>query len=176
MEKMTFTTDRTTLTEGEVITVTWDCHEAERVELTIDNGYKATPIALELTGTKRFRLNRSKGRTRLTVTAWVGGKSYSKTIKVKVTDIPTTHAETVDDKGNTISGVNRLTDKIGAWWRKQRTLYNERMAALSPEKRLAVRITRWLVAAIIILPLLPVLGLLALLAIEIYLLVFIRRR
>lgn len=176
MEKMTFTTDRTTLTEGEIITVTWDCHEAERVELTIDNGYKATPIALELTGTKRFRLNRSKGRTRLTVTAWVGGKSYSKTIKVKVLDIPTTHAETVDDKGNTIGGINRLTGKLGAWWRKQRTLYNERMAALTPEKRLALRITRWLVAAIILLPILPVVGLMALLAIEIYLLVFLRRR
>lgn len=176
MDKMTFTTDRTNLTEGEIITVTWDCHEAERVELTIDNGYKATPIDLELTGTKRFRLNRSKGRTRLTITAWVGGKSYSKTIKVKVTEMPTTHAETVDDNGNTVGGAKRLTEKIGAWWRRQRTIYNERMAALTPEKRLAVRITRWLVAAIILLPILPVLGLMGLLAIEIYLLVFIRRR
>ena len=73
MEKMIFTTDRTSLTEGEVITINWDCKSAERTELTIDNGYKATIIPLEVTGEKRFRLNRSKGRTRLTITAWVNG-------------------------------------------------------------------------------------------------------
>ena len=97
MEKMTFKTDRTSLVEGEVITVEWDCLDAERVELSIDNGFKASVVPLEKSGTKRFRLNRSKGRTRLTITAWVGGKSFSKTIKVRVHEMPTTHAETVGD-------------------------------------------------------------------------------
>lgn len=175
MEKMTFTTDTTVLTEGEIITVTWDCHEAERVELTIDNGYKATPIALDLSGTKRFRLNRSKGRTRLTVTAWVGGKSYSKTIKVKVREIPAAHAETVDQNGKRVGGATRLTEKIGAWWRRQSALYKERMQALPPDKRLAVRLTTMLAAAVLLLTLLPVLGLLALVAIVIYLLWYTRR-
>ena len=81
MEKMIFTTDRTTLTEGEVIVINWNCLEAERVELRIDNGYKATVLPLELCGNKRFRLNRSKGRTSLTITARVNGKDYSKTIQ-----------------------------------------------------------------------------------------------
>ena len=176
MEKMTFTTDRTTLTEGEIITVNWDCHEADRVELTIDNGYKATPIALDLAGSKRFRLNRSKGRTRLTITAWVGGKSYSKTIKVKVEEMPTTHAETVDDNGNTVGGARRLTEKIGAWWRRQHSLYKERMDALPPDKRMASRIAVWLAGAVLLLSLMPLLGLFTLIAIKIYEMVYIRRK
>ena len=97
MEKMTFKTDRTSLDEGEVITVEWDCLDAERVELSIDNGYRASVVPLDKAGTKRFRLNRSKGRTRLTITAWVGEKSYSKTIKVRVHEMRTVHAETVGD-------------------------------------------------------------------------------
>ena len=85
MEKrMTFDVDRTTVTEGDVVEVRWDCSGADRVELKIDNGYKASVLPLDITGTKRFRLNRSKGRTRLTITAHVGGKKYSKTLKVRI--------------------------------------------------------------------------------------------
>ena len=62
---MTFTTDRTTVTEGEIVEVRWDCPGAESVDLTIDNGYKTSVIPLEIGGSKRFRLHRSKGRTRL---------------------------------------------------------------------------------------------------------------
>ena len=133
MEKMTFTTDRTSLIEGDIIEITWDCHEAERVELTIDNGYKATAIGLDLVGTKRFRLNRSRGKTKLTLTAWVNGKDYSQTIKVKVYEMPTVEAETVDEKG-------RPVGKASQWWQtyKQRirTSYN----AMTPEKQLATRL------------------------------------
>ena len=57
---MTFKTDRTSLVEGEVITVEWDCLDAERVELSIDNGFKASVVPLEKSGTKRTR-------------KWVGG-------------------------------------------------------------------------------------------------------
>lgn len=173
---MTFTTDRTALDEGEIITVSWDCHEAERVELTIDNGYKATPIALDPAGSKRFRLNRSKGRTRLTVTAWVGGKSFSKTIKVKVREMPTTHAETVDERGRRVGAASGLAAKLGTWWRRQRTAYSTRMEALPPDKRLALRTVWFLCGAILLLPLLPVLGLLALAATAVYLLWYINRR
>lgn len=130
---MTFTTDRTSLTEGEIIEITWDCHEAERVELTIDNGYKATAISLDLTGTKRFRLNRSRGKTKLTLTAWVNGKDYSKTISVRVAEMPVTHAETVDDKG-------RPVGRLRQWWQT----YSQRMrtaySAMPPHKQLATRL------------------------------------
>ena len=141
MNQMTFTTDRTTLTEGEVIEIQWSCPEAERVELSIDNGYKATVLTLETSGTKRFRLNRSKGKTQLTITAWVGGKDYSKTIKVKVNEIPVTKAEAVDQRGNAMG-------RLGEWWNQRvlpkwqswRTGRKAAWNAMPQNKRLAARL------------------------------------
>lgn len=141
MDKMTFTTDRTSLTEGEVIEINWNCSDADRVELSIDNGYKATALPLENSGTKRFRLNRSKGKTHLTMTAWVAGKSYSKTIKVAVKEIPVTRAEAVDQKGNPMG-------RLGEWWNQRvlpkwqamRTGRNAAWQAMPPNKRMAARL------------------------------------
>lgn len=161
MEKMTFTTDRTSLTEGDVITVTWDCHEAERVELTIDNGYKATAIPLDLSGEKRFRLNRSKGKTKLTITAWVGGKNYSKTIKVKVNELRATRAETVGD-----DYASRPPKKgLAAWWQEVTMRWNMAWQAMTPTKKLATRVLLVIAAILLLWPLLRwilPLGLLAL--------------
>lgn len=150
MEKMTFTTDRTSLTEGDVITVTWDCHEAERVELTIDNGYKATAIPLELNGEKRFRLNRSKGKTKLTITAWVGGKNFSKTIKVKVNELRATRAETVGD-----DYASRPPKKgLAAWWQEVTMRWNMAWQAMTPTKKLATRVLLAIAAILLLWPLL----------------------
>lgn len=99
---MTFTTDKHTVTEGDIVEVRWDCPGADSAELTIDNGYKTTNLPLELSGSKRFRLHRSKGRTRLIITAKVEGKQYSKTLKVKVKELPVTKAETIDRRGRRI--------------------------------------------------------------------------
>lgn len=140
MEKMIFTTDLTSLTEGEVITVTWDCKSAERTELTIDNGYKTTAIPLEVSGEKRFRLNRSKGRTRLTITAWVNGKSYSKTIKVRVNELPVTHAETLDSKGHTIGKPQQWLNTLRDRWRLATSQYQRTWQAMPPQKQLASRV------------------------------------
>ena len=150
MEKMTFTTDSTSLTEGDIITVTWDCHEAERVELTIDNGYKATAIPLELSGEKRFRLNRSKGRTRLTIAAWVGGKSYTKTIKVKVKEMRATRAETVGDDYAT----NMPKKGVAAWWQESKVRWNAAWQAMPPTKRLASKVLLALAVILLLWPLL----------------------
>lgn len=150
MEKMTFTADRTSLTEGEVITITWDCKNAERTELTIDNGYKATVIPLEVSGEKRFRLNRSKGRTRLTITAWVNGKDYSKTIKVKVAELPLTHAETVDSKGRTVGKPQQWLNELRNRWRMATTQYRSNWQALPPQKQLASRVLMIIAGALLI--------------------------
>jgi len=123
---MTFDVDRTTVIEGDIVEVKWDCAGADRVELTIDNGYKATAIPLDINGTKRFRLNRSKGRTALTITAWKGEKHGSKTIKVKVKEMPATHAETVDTQGQPISGLSQ-------WWQRTKLRWQQ----MPPDKRTA---------------------------------------
>ncbi len=169
MEKMTFTTDRTSLTEGEIIEITWDCHEAERVVLTIDNGFKTTAIPLDLTGTKRFRLNRSRGKTKLTLTATVNGHDYSKTIKVRVAEMPTVDAETVDDKGRTVSKANQWLQDLGRRWRTS-------WQAMTPQKQLAVKVLTALAVLMLFSRLLPALFFFGLIAIMIWMVVIITRR
>lgn len=169
MEKMTFTTDRTSLTEGEIIEITWDCHEAERVELNIDNGFKATAIALDLTGTKRFRLNRSRGKTKLTLTAWVNGKDYSKTIKVKVYEMPTVEAETVDDKGRTVG-------KSQQWWQTYSQRWRTSWQAMTPQKQLATKVLVALAVLMLFSRLLPALFFFGLIAIMIWMVIIITKR
>ena len=166
MEKrMTFDVDRTSVIEGDVVEVRWDCTGAERVELKIDNGYKATVLPLDISGTKRFRLHRSKGRTSLTITAWKDGKHGSKTIKVRVTDMPTTHAETVDSKGHRVGAFQQ-------WWEQSRL----RLQALPPDKRMATRILLILAGILLISMFIPRLFLLGIAVLAGYLLYIIWKR
>lgn len=166
MEKrMTFDVDRTTVIESDVVEIKWDCTGAERVELKIDNGYKATVLPLDISGTKRFRLHRSKGRTSLTITAWKDGKHGSKTIKVKVTNMPTTHAETVDNKGNKVGSMQQ-------WWQQTKLRFN----ALPPEKRIATRVLLILAAVLLLTFIAPRLLMLGLLGLTGYLLYIIWKR
>lgn len=123
---MTFTVDKTTVTEGDVVQVQWDCAGADRVELKIDNGYRCSVMQLDISGTKRFRLNRSKGRTSLTITAWMGERHGSKTIKVRVKELGTTHAETIDDRGKTVSDAKLR-------WNELQQQFNN----MPPDKRVA---------------------------------------
>lgn len=172
MEKMTFKTDREALVEGEVITVEWDCLEAERVELSIDNGYKASVVPLEKSGTKRFRLNRSKGRTRLTITAWVGGKSYSKTIKVKVREMPTTRTETVGD-----DYAQRPPKKgLAAKWQELQLRWQMAWQAMTPDKKVASRVLIIIAATLLLCLVVPRLLIFGVLAVVAYLVWYIRRK
>ena len=162
---MTFDVDRTSVIEGDVVEVRWDCTGAERVELKIDNGYKATVLPLDISGSKRFKLNRSKGRTALTITAWKDGKHGSKTIKVRVTEMATTHAETVDNEGRSVSGLKQ-------WWQQRRL----RAAALPPEKRMALRVATILAAAMLVGMIIPRLFLLGIAGLIVYLLYIIWKK
>ena len=159
MEKrMTFDVDRTSVVEGDIVEITWDCTGADRVELKIDNGFKATVLPLDIAGSKRFRLHRSKGRTALTITAWKDGKSGSKTLKVRVKEMPTAHAETVDSKGHRVDGVKQ--------WRET---MRRRLQALPPDKRLAARALAILGATLLVSMFLPRLFILGVMALTVYL-------
>lgn len=162
---MTFDVDRTSVTEGDIMEITWDCTGADRVELKIDNGFKATVLPLEITGSKRFRLHRSKGRTALTITAWKDGKHGSKTLKVKVKEIPTTHAETVDSQGKKINDAKQWGEQM-----------KQRLQTLPPDKRMAVRVVWILVATLLVSMFIPRLFLLGITALIVYLLYTIWKR
>lgn len=162
---MTFDVDRTSVTEGDIVEITWDCTGADRVELKIDNGFKATVLPLEITGSKRFRLHRSKGRTALTITAWKDGKHGSKTLKVKVKEIPTTHTETVDSQGKKINDAKQWGEQM-----------KQRLQTLPPDKRMAVRVVWILVATLLVSMFIPRLFLLGITALIVYLLYTIWKR
>ena len=165
---MTFTVDRTTVTEGDIVEIRWDCNGAERVELTIDNGFKASNIPLEIEGTKRFRLNRSKGHTDLTIRVWVDGKEDSKTLKVKVKPIPVTEAETIDEHGHRISGLRQWWQSVMSRW--QSSGGHRRLQDLPPGKRLAVRLIALLALIMLVSIFLPGLISVMLLLLIVYLL------
>ena len=142
---MTFDIDRTTVTEGDIVEVCWDCTGADRVELKIDNGYKASVLNLDITGSKRFRLNRSKGRTALTITTWKEGKHGSKTLKVRVKELPTTQPETIDSQGRTMGPLRQ-------WWNQMQPRWKN----LPADKRMAARVMLILAATLLVSTLLPV--------------------
>ena len=163
--RMTFDIDRTTVTEGDVVEVRWNCTSADRVELKIDNGYKASVLPLDISGTKRFRLNRSKGRTALTITAWKDGKHGSKTIRVRVKEMATTHAETIDQKGRTMGPIRQ-------WWQQTRP----RLQALPAEKRIAMRTLAILAVILLLASFLPAILGIGIVALMIYLLYIIWKK
>lgn len=171
---MTFTIDKTSVTEGDIVEVRWDCPGADSAELTLDNGYKTTTLPLPLNGDKRFRLNRSKGRTKLTITAHVGGKDYSKTLKVKVKEIPVTKAETVDHRGRTVS-------KLRQWlnlpkWQMLLQRYRQGRQAMPQDKRLASRLLLILGVVLLLAAIFPMLLLVGLFALAMYLMWIVLRR
>lgn len=166
MEKrMTFDVDRTSVSEGDIVEIKWDCTGADRVELKIDNGFKTTILPLDISGLKRFRLHRSKGRTALTITAWKDGKHGSKTLKVKVKEMPTTYAETVDGQGHKVNDAQQ--------WREKMKL---RLQSLPPDKRMAVRVVSILAVVVLVSLFVPRLFLLGIAALIGYLLYTIWKR
>ena len=171
---MTFTTDKSVVTEGDIVEVRWECPGADSAELTIDNGYKATTLPLPLSGSKRFRLHRSKGRTRLIITATVEGKKFSKTLKVKVKEIPVTKAETVDHRGRRMS-------KLRQWmslpkWQSWRMRFRQGWQMLPPEKRLASRLLLILSGVLLLATFFPTLLLVGLFGLSMYLMWIVMRR
>lgn len=175
-QRMTFEIDRRTVTEGDIVEITWSCEEADSVNLTIDNGYRNTNIPLELTGSKRFRLNRSRGKTHLSLAVIIKGKVYSKKIDVRVKPIPTVRAETVDSKGKPLS-------KMKIWWQNMLTKWHNfcvrtkmDISSLPEGKQVALRTLIILGIVLLLSAKWPNLVVFGFMAITIYLLVVLLRK
>lgn len=173
-----FTANTDTVTEGDVIDIQWNCSPAESVRLTIDNGFKSSTIDIENSGSKRFRLNRSKGKTKLTITAVNEGKEYSKTLKIKVKEMEVINAETVSDNQNSFFNNFRHNNggKFSNWWRstKMKLLYT--WMALPPNKKIAYIILNFLMLLLIIAMIFPKFLMFGLILIIIYLLYVLMKK
>lgn len=137
---MIFETDLRCVTEGDVVTINWQCDGAEKVTLTIDNGFRATEIPLEVSGSKRFRLNRSKGRTHMTIAVTTEGKIHRKTIAVRVKKLPTTKAETIDSNGQKIGFLRHVWQSILTNWRNFTSKLRFAMSTLPEGKQVILRL------------------------------------
>lgn len=175
-ERMTFDIDRRSVTEGDVVEITWNCIASEQTDLTINNGYKTTTIQLPAEGSKRFRLNRSKGRTKLTIGVVIDGKRYTKKIKVRVKPMPTVHAETVDHQG-------RKQSRLKMWWHGVLTKCHDfrrrtksSMAELPERKQIAVKMLTLLGILLILSAIWPQIYSFGYLILIIYLTVMLFRR
>lgn len=131
-----FTTDRNKVTEGDIVEVRWGCPGAAEVSLTIDNGYKKTDIPLEISGYKKFRLNRSKGRTVLTLNATIQGHPYKQKLYVRVKPMKTTKAETLGTDGKKQTAIKRWWLKLKEQCRRDRAKFKQ----LPPQKQFAYKL------------------------------------
>lgn len=168
--QITFTTDTDTVTEGDVISIQWSCNPADSVRLIIDNGFKTNTIDVETSGIKRFRLNRSKGKTKLTIIALYNGKEASKTIKVKVKEMEVINAETVND-GRAYSGSHSMS-----WWKKTKMKLLYLWMTLPPTKKIVVIILNFLLVLLVMSLIFPRFLLFGLTMIIIYLTYFLLKK
>ena len=173
---MTFNIDRRTVTEGDVVELSWQCDGAESVTLTIDNGYRTTDIPLEISGSKRFRLNRSKGRTHLTIAVSMAGKTYRKKIDVRVKKMPTVRAETVDHRGNRVGWLSQWRQRTLTKWHDFRTKLRLAMQSLPERKQVAAKMLLILATVLIISAIWPKAYGTALFLLSLYLVLVLIRR
>ena len=137
---MIFKVDRHRVTEGGVIEIQWDCTLAEQVSLELNNGYKNSTIQLPISGSKKFRLNRSKGLTKLTIIAQIKGKPYKKSSYVYVGKMKVTRAETVDNQGNSMNKLQIWRSQLVTKWRNWRNKMRYAWGCLDDKKRMAYTI------------------------------------
>ncbi len=137
---MIFKTDRCCVTEGEVVEINWQCEGAENVTLTIDNGFRTTEIPLETSGSKRFRLNRSKGKTHMTIAVTTQGKTHRKTIDVRVKKLANVKAETVDGNGKKIGLLRHQWQKILTSWHGFTAKLRFAMSTLPEGKQIIIKL------------------------------------
>ncbi len=145
--KINLTIDKTTVTEGDVVEVSWSCSPADSVQLTLDNGYKSNAIPVENSGSKKFRLNRSKGRTHIVVGAMVGDKTYYNSVKVRVKKLKVTKTENVYDYTGA-KGVRR--NGLRTTWENYKAKMKMVWSYMPENKRLAYKILSALAVLMII--------------------------
>lgn len=136
--------NRTSVTEGDIVEVTWNCTNADSAQLTIDNGFNATTGPIELSGSKKLKLVRADGKAKLTVTATnADNKSATCQVSVKVRKIKPLKAEYVDGNGRTIS-------KLSQKWSSFKSKAKFAWGAMSDVKKLAVKVMGLLLLASIL--------------------------
>lgn len=84
---ITFSVDRKSATEGETITVSWDCGVPDSVSLRVDNGYRTFILQLPDSGNRTILVEKSKGKLSLKLSCSCGTRVERREIDVKVKNL-----------------------------------------------------------------------------------------
>lgn len=130
MSDFVFKVDKDVVTEGDVVMVTWACPNAADVCVTLDNGYKSARMDVDSIGSKKFRLNRSKGKTKITLEYTdAKGRRRDDTIKVRVKELPYTKTEEVGGGSKS---------SLGEWWSKFSNKIKLSWNSMTEKKKIAM--------------------------------------
>lgn len=171
---MKFKVSRRIVREGDIVEVTWECPEAESARITIDNGYRSASAVVPSSGSKKYKLNRSKGRTRITLSANCHGTPVHREIFIIVRKARSSKA-----KGdNTVYDSYTRMDKPNLQQRFK--IFRERLSYawqyVPAQKKLAYKILLLLLVVMLISAFIPKVTYFGLLAVAAYLLWYIYKK
>lgn len=173
---MIFTIDKDKVTEGDIVELKWDRTGSTSTSITIDNGYKSVTSAVESCGSKRIRLNRSKGRTKFILTAEIDGKTKVDKLSVRVKKVKAEKAKASNpDSGYakyTRLDNNNFKDKI----RDLRTNLRFAWQRQSEKNRFAIVVLSLLALILIITSLAPKFIFFGLTVLALYILISIYKK
>ena len=84
-KQMALSTDRKSASEGEYIDIRWDCNACpDSLFLSVDSGYQQYSIAVADSASTRITMNRSKGKTIITLTGVISGKKVTESVEIRI--------------------------------------------------------------------------------------------
>lgn len=162
-DDMEFNISSTSVTEGDIIEVTWNCPGAEFAEITINNGYKSQSSTVANQGAKKYKLIRSKGRTAITLNAIENGKKESQKLSVRVKKIKPIKARINYRERRTTpfkAKFQQFLDKIKFYW-----------SNLTEKKRIVLQVIGMLLVLSVLCSFFPQLWIFGIMAVIIILLI-----
>ncbi|MDD2595422.1 MAG: hypothetical protein PHD11_06370 [Bacteroidales bacterium] len=141
------------VTEGDIVEVQWSCPEGQNAQISIDNGYKTAIDNVSGQGSKKFKLNRSKGKTVFTITAQENGKTVSKKAAVRVKKLKPIKAKVNRNgfNGSTSASAGKAREKFNLL--KSRLKYS--WSVIPEKKKLAITVSFILLAVMIVTSFVP---------------------
>lgn len=171
-----FTIDKNIVTEGDTVEIRWDCSGAEKTFLTIDNGFKSTRLEIENSGSKKFRLNRSRGKTGLTLEAVENGKTTRKRLGVKVKKLRTTRTQTVNNEEFRRQREEFARKPFREKWTLIKAAARSAWQYMPEKKRSAYKILGVLLLVLLLVSISPIILSIGILALAIYLVSIILKK
>lgn len=112
-KQIALSTDRKSASEGEYIDIRWDCNACpDSLFLSVDSGYQQYSIAVADSASTRIKMNRSKGKTIITLTGVISGKKVTESVEIRIRN----RKESRKAKATISARMKALVGKMQAKW------------------------------------------------------------